>query len=248
MYSLDHPAAFFIALVALLLLLVEIGFRFASRSSVNEDPQQHEQIAAARYGSRVLLSLLLGFTLTVSLPRYERRKQLIADEANDVGTRILRAQAFPDPAGTEERALLRQYVDARMAYSEDGLGAEEIRASVQRASALQAVMWNIAAELAKKNPTCSTGLFLQALNDAIDVSEKRIAAREYRVPQALWIYARRHLRAHLPDRQLPHGQTFFVRNAAYAADDWRRPHSCRGPRHSPQRFHSRRTIEHGALA
>lgn len=187
MYLLDHPVAFFVALVALLLVVVEIGFRFASRSSVNEDSQHHEQIVAARDGIGVLLSLLLGFTLAMGLPRFEQRKQLIVDEANDIGTTILRAQALPDPAGAEERALLRQYLDARMAYSQDGLSPAEIQASLQRASALQTAMWDIAAELAKKNPTTSTGLFMQTLNDTIDVSEKRTAAREYRVPPAVWI-------------------------------------------------------------
>ena len=186
MLLFDHPGALFVVLILLLLSAVELGFRVASRMRVNADPHHHEQVVAARDGIGVLLSLLLGFTLAMALPRFDQRKHLVVEEANAIGTAVLRTQALPEPLRTMELTLLRQYVDARMEFSEIGVSETGLQAALVRAGKLQKQLWRAAAAEAQVRPTPMISLFLQSLNDSVDVSEKRVSARENRIPGAAW--------------------------------------------------------------
>src|SRR3984957_14127054 len=103
---IDYPSLLFIFLFVFYAIALEIGFRLASRSRENEDPDLHEQAVGVRDGVIVLLSLLLGFTLALALPRYDLRRQLIVDEANAIGTTDLRAQMLPEPARSKTLELL----------------------------------------------------------------------------------------------------------------------------------------------
>jgi len=93
---LDHPLILSLALFLLLMVIVEAGFRLAVLTSVHMDEERGEQIAASRDGLGILLSLLLGFTLAMALPRFDLRKQLVVDEANAIGTTSLRAGILPE--------------------------------------------------------------------------------------------------------------------------------------------------------
>jgi hypothetical protein len=186
MALLNHPLALFAVLLLFLFAVVELGFRLALRRSVNADAQHHEQIVAARDGIGVLLSLLLGFTLAMGLPRFDERKQLVVDEANSIGTTALRAEALPEPARTKMLALLRQYVDARMEFSRDGVSPDQVQAGLLRSGEIQKELWGVAIGAARENPTSNTSLLLESLNETFDENEKRVAARENRVPPAVW--------------------------------------------------------------
>ena len=113
---IDYPTLLFIFLLVSYALALEIGFRLASRRNANQDPTLHEQAVGVRDGVVVLLSLLLGFSLALALPRYDLRRELIIDEANAIGTVNLRAQLLPDPVRSKSIALLREYVDARVQF------------------------------------------------------------------------------------------------------------------------------------
>jgi len=118
---LDHPLFFSGALFVLLVIAVESGFQIAVLSAANLD-EDREQIAASRDSLGILLSLLLGFTLAMALPRFDLRKQLVLDEANAIATTGLRAGFLPQAQRIQTRELLIQYVAARQAYSQASLG------------------------------------------------------------------------------------------------------------------------------
>src|SRR4029077_4445648 len=96
---LDHPLFFSGTLFVLLIIAVESGLRIAVLSTANLDQDRREQIAASRDALGILLSLLLGFTLAMALPRFDLRKQLVLDEANAIGTTSLRAELLPQAQG-----------------------------------------------------------------------------------------------------------------------------------------------------
>ena len=58
----------------LLLIAVEIGLWLGSQTGVNLDEVRHEQVVGTRDGIGVLLSLLLGFTLALAVPRFDQRR------------------------------------------------------------------------------------------------------------------------------------------------------------------------------
>src|ERR1700722_2301293 len=181
----DYPSILFIFLFVTYATALEIGFRLASRGREKEDPDLHEQAVGVRDGVIVLLSLLLGFTLALALPRYDLRRQLIVDEANAIGTTDLRAQMLPGPARGKSLELLRNYVDARVEFSETG--GIPGPSDTARSRELQAALWAQAKDAATASPTPITSMYIASLNDMIDLEAKRIAARHSRVPVSIWI-------------------------------------------------------------
>jgi hypothetical protein len=184
---IDYPTLLFIFLLVSYALALEIGFRLASRRNANQDPTLHEQAVGVRDGVVVLLSLLLGFSLALALPRYDLRRELIIDEANAIGTVNLRAQLLPDPARSKSIALLREYLDARVQFSEHGAASPQFAEATARSHLLQAELWNQAQEVATAGPTAITSIYVSALNDMFDLEAKRVAARRNRVPNSIWI-------------------------------------------------------------
>jgi Protein of unknown function (DUF4239) len=183
----DQPVALFGTLLVSLLIAVEVGAQLGQRLSVTTDELRHEQLVAARDAIGLLLSLLLGFTLAMALSRFDQRKQLVVDEANAIGTTILRAEMLPDPVRANMRRLLRDYVDARLRFAQAAVSGQEFSQASDRAKTLQGHMWQQSVEVAKTTPNAITSLFIQALNDSIDLGEKRLAMLDNRVPQPIWI-------------------------------------------------------------
>jgi hypothetical protein len=135
----------------------------------------------------LLVSLLLGFTLAMALPRYEDREKLLIDEANAIGTTALRAQMLPEPARGKTLQLLSEYVDARVRFSTAELGEPEFQQSLVRTKHLQDQLWQQTVMVAQQSPTPITSIFVQSLNESIDLTEKRLATLENRVPNAIWV-------------------------------------------------------------
>lgn len=134
-----------------------------------------------------LLGLLLGFTFSMAVARFDTRKTLEIDEANDIGTLWLRTSLLSENARTAERMLIRQYVSARMEFAAAGRDTERMAKSANDTEQLQSQMWSIATQEANQRRDATSGLFVSVLNDCIDVTEKRTAALENTIPAAAWM-------------------------------------------------------------
>ncbi len=182
----DTPAELIAgAFLILLLMAVELGHALGRRVDVRDWEKSsgaYTTLAGAVLG---LLGLLLAFSFGMADARYGARKAVVLKEANAIGTASLRA-SFLD-ASTEPRmkALMRQYVDARMAdYAVRSDGQTE------RTAALQQELWTLAAagDAYREPKAAGLSLLTSALNDVIDVSSEQKAARDNRVPDAvLWL-------------------------------------------------------------
>jgi hypothetical protein len=138
-------------------------------------------MVAIRDGLFVLISLLLGFTLAMSAPRYTARRSLLIEEASAIGTTYRRAATLPQPYRDKAWQLLRQYVDARLDLGNAGLDHDqEIEASIP-AKRIQKKLWQDAAESAKDDAAI-TGPYINSLNEIINLQQKRTAAQEDRIP------------------------------------------------------------------
>lgn len=182
----DYPLLLLFVVVPVLFALAEIGFRVARRRAKSDD-KVHEQAAATRDQAGVLLSLMLGFTLAMSLSRYDLRKELIVQEANAIGTARLRADVLPEPLRARALPLFRAYVSSRIELTHAGLDAAALERARRKSADVQGQLWAIATEGAAASPTPITALFVQAINETIDVDERRVAALENRIPREIWI-------------------------------------------------------------
>ena len=167
------------------LAAIEISFRFGHRRAAVEE-RLRAHVGALQAALLGLLALLLGFAFAMAVSRFDTRKALVLEESNAIGTTYLRARLLPEPQRQELKQLLRAYVDARLAFYDAGTDANRLGAASSAAAQLSERLWSIAASLAEKEPrSVPLGLFVESLNDVIDLHEKRLQALENHVPEAV---------------------------------------------------------------
>jgi hypothetical protein len=154
----------------------------ASSKGVEEDTNINTLLGA----TLGLLGLLLAFTFSMSATRYETRKQLVVDEANALGTTYLRAKLLPEPYHTQASQLLRQYVALRLDFANAGVDPLLLSQVNEKTSQVQQALWEQAVQVGEIDPRSVTaGLFIQSLNESIDMQGKRSAALSNRVPESI---------------------------------------------------------------
>jgi len=178
----------FVILFVLLIIATQIGFMIGARSHRRTGEDGGPAATTIQAAVLGLLALLLGFSFSMAMSRYDIRKRLVVEEANDIGTTYLRAKMLPGTESAEACSLLRRYVDNRLKYYDYGVDYEAIRRSLSETDRLQKQLWSqaMAAVRADPNPV-PTGLFVQSLNNVIDGHAKRIEAFENQVPEAIFL-------------------------------------------------------------
>ena len=178
----------FAALLVCLLAAAEIGFLLGRRARPDIDEYTRSQINTIQAAVLGMLALLLGFTFSMSTSRYEVRKQLVLDESNAIGTTFLRAQLLPEPQRKDTSDLLRRYVDIRLKFYSAGIEQVLLRQAIEKTEQTHKELWSHAAAVGEKDPRAiTTGLFIQSLNEMIDLHSKRMAALENHVPEVVFI-------------------------------------------------------------
>ena len=171
---------------ALTLTVIEVGFRLGRKVEARTPESIKSQIFTVEAGILGILALLLGFTMSMAVSRFEIRKQLVLEEADAIGTSSLRAQLLPAPADAEITSLLRQYVNVRVQYGAAGNDFARLVDLNRQTAHLQTELWTRIATYAQQDPNpVRAGLLLQSLNQAIDLAEARWMAFQNRVPESV---------------------------------------------------------------
>jgi len=176
-------------LLALILAANDVGYRLGRRGATHDEGEkaQTNAIQAAMLG---LLALLLGFTFTMALQRFDSRSQAVIDEANAIGTAYLRVDLLPEQPQLAARSHFREYVDLRLRAGEIDLTHTDARRKANAAiSQLHGRLWSIALEASTLDPRpVTSGLFTQSINELIDAYSRRDAALKKHVPEiVLWL-------------------------------------------------------------
>ena len=172
-----------VATLLIVLFSIECGYRLGRYRHKRSEEEKESPVGSMAGATLGLLAFLLAFTFGLAANRFDTRRQLLLDEANALGTTWLRAGFVPEHR-QEIRALLREYVDVRLEGVRSGKAQEGMRRSEQ----LHNQLWAQAVDLAEKNPaSIAVGLFVQSLNEVIDLHSKRVAAAFLsRIPVAVW--------------------------------------------------------------
>ena len=187
MYLLDHPAVLFVVACVVLLVAHEIGFRLRMFAPNREDKAWEKQVHDTRNQIALLLSLLIGFTLSMALGRFDERKKLVIDEANAIGTAYLRATMQAEPVRTQAPTLLREYVQSRISAFGAAVEDGERDASFKRSKQIQDELWSGVVTLAQTNQSPVVVSYSQSLNEMIDLDGERVAAVLNRIPFDIWL-------------------------------------------------------------
>jgi hypothetical protein len=175
----------FFATVLVILLSVEGGFRLGRYRRRRNEHEQHAPVGSIVGATLGLLALMLAFTFGRAISHYDARRHLVLDEANAIGATYLRAELLPKPQRTEIRKLLREYVTVRVKDVQTG----EIEHGIARSEELQDRLWSEAVALSEKDSgSIVAGLFIQSLNEVIDLHAKRVTAGiRTRIPGSIWV-------------------------------------------------------------
>lgn len=174
------------AIIVFFLAATEAGFRFGRRAQTSVTEDSKSQTFTLQGAMLGLLALLLGFTFAMAMARFDTRKQMVLEESIAIGTTFLRAQLLPQPPRQEISDLLRQYVEVRLAFYGTGIDKQKLRQTNDRTEQLHKQLWSLAAVLGEKDPrSIPIGLFLQSLNETIDLHAKRMTALENHVPEII---------------------------------------------------------------
>lgn len=177
-------------LLIALFITVELGFLFGRKWAPTISDSIRSQVNGVLASTIGLLALLLGFTFSLAVQRYEARNLAVVAETNAIGTTYLRTWLLPADMQEDTRALLRQYVDVLMQEGRVPLADTTARTPLQnQATRISNKIWAQAISAAERDPRLLTsGLFIQTLNDQIDATAARNAELSRHVPEiVIWL-------------------------------------------------------------
>jgi hypothetical protein len=183
---LDYPLLLVLPTTFVLLSIAAwAGGWFASRRDP-DTPVDRDAFNVIQSSTLTLLGLIIGFTFSMALTRYDQRKNLEEEEANAIGTAYLRADLLPADAATKLKANLKQYTDLRVRYyvSRDAADIDAINATIGK---LQNDIWAAVREGATAQPDALRALAVASINDVINSQGYTQAAWWNRIPHGAWV-------------------------------------------------------------
>lgn len=173
-----------LATIGLVAIALEAGVRLGRWHQLRAGGKA--EVSGAMVGATMaLLAFMLAFTFNGAAGRHDVRKGLVIEEANAINKTWMRADFLSEPYRSDIRTLLRDYVDVRVKAA---AGEMDLGEATRRSETLQDKMWALAAQVGQKDTgSITTGLFIQALNEMIDLHLKRVTVGiRNRIPPTIW--------------------------------------------------------------
>src|SRR4051795_2617372 len=128
LYYVPLPLIFLCG-VALIWGVSEIGWRLGRRGDGHST-----NIGTLESATVGLLALIIGFTFSMALSRFEARRDAVVQEANAIGTTALRARFLPEPYRAESLKLLRDYTQVRLDAFRRGYSFAELQSVIEHSN------------------------------------------------------------------------------------------------------------------
>jgi hypothetical protein len=180
----DYPLLVFVASFLLMCLSARVGAKFLPK-----DRQFYEEIAGdfsiVLGATLTLLGLIIGFSFSMAVSRYDQRKNLEEEEANAIGTEYVRAQLLPSAEASKVRALLKDYTEQRMLFY-TARDEDQLRQIGVRTGQLQTDLWSAVRDAAVTQPNAVLALVVTGMNDVLNSQGYAQAAWWNRIPRAAW--------------------------------------------------------------
>ena len=170
-----------------MLLLLEAGRRIGVHRA-KQDPEGVKASVGAIDGAVFgLMGLLVAFTFSGASARFDVRRQLIVEEANDIGTAYLRLDLLPASVQPALRDSFRRYVDSRLAVYQKLPDIEAAYRELVENARLQKEIWTKSVEACRAlDSPATTTLVVSALNAMIDITTTRTMASQMHPPEIIF--------------------------------------------------------------
>jgi hypothetical protein len=147
-----------------------------------DDGGKEGYIVSATLG---LLALLMGFTFSLAVDRFEARRMLVLEEANAIGTTYLRTQMLEPVDRARISQMLVDYTDNRLLLAK--ASPDQVQPLLAKNDQMLTDLWTatLAAWPSIKGLDFSSS-YLETMNNMIDLDAARKAARLARVPSTVF--------------------------------------------------------------
>jgi hypothetical protein len=180
----DYPILIFFVSFVVMALSARLGVYLGERES-NWDKEVPDDFSTILAGTLTLLGLIIGFTFSMAMTRYDLRKNYEEAEANAIGTEYFRAGLLPAADASKVRELLKTYLDERILfYRANGRkDLDEINSTTAR---LQNDLWSAVQTNTSEQSGPVVALVLSGMNDVLNSQGYTQAAWWNRIPRAAW--------------------------------------------------------------
>ena len=180
------PLLILVASFFMMLLSAWIGIRFRRRRSKMDDDVRQGDLDLIITAVLTLLGLIIGFSFSMAVSRYDLRKNYEEAEANAIGTEYVRADLLPAADAARVRALLRDYLDQRVLFYQTR-DQRELQQINTRTAQLQTELWSAVDALPPAQQTPVVALAVSGMNDVLNSQGYTQAAWWNRIPVGAWL-------------------------------------------------------------
>ena len=160
-----QPIAILIVSFFTMWLSAKVGHFISKRQRILEEAEQQEHDFIVTT-SLTLLALIVGFSFSMAVGRYDLRKNYEEAEANAIGTEYVRAGLLSEVDAARVRALLKDYLDARVLFYRTG-DEHELQQVNAHTAQLQSDLWSVVKTPANAQPTVMA-LAVSGMNDVLN--------------------------------------------------------------------------------
>jgi hypothetical protein len=180
---LIRPMVFFLPTILCLWLATQLGVYLRRRRPLKDN--ERDDFGVIQAATLTLLALIIGFSFSMAISRYDLRKTYEEAEANAIGTEWVRAGLLPAPDAAKVRSQLRRYTDLRIAFYRTR-DEQELQQINNDTSNLQNEMWAAVQTPALSQPTPVMALAVSGMNDVLNSQGYTQAAWWNRIPTSAW--------------------------------------------------------------
>lgn len=181
---LDYPWLLFALSATILWLSAQIGASLLRRHGMDQDVRG--DFNTILLATLTLNGLIIGFSFSMSVTRYEQRKNYEEAEANAIGTEYLRADMLAAADAATVRSLLLDYLQQRILFyqARDATALRDIDA---RTAQLSTNLWAAVRSASAAQATPTVALALAGMNEVLNSRGYTQAAWWNRIPTEAWV-------------------------------------------------------------
>lgn len=178
----NFPLVLFLCSLFVLWAAGRIGLYARVRRPLKDD--ERADFAVVQGATLTLLGLIIGFSFSMAISRYDQRKTYEEEEANAIGTEYARADLMP-AVSESVKDDLKRYTDLRIAFYQIR-SQEKLRSANTEMTALQAKMWATVSKQGLLEPNPLTSLVVSGMNDVLNSQGYTQASWWNRIPVSAW--------------------------------------------------------------
>ena len=181
----DHPFIVLALTFVSMWIFARLGAWLARRRIVDLELEGRSVFGVVMTATLTLLALIIGFSFSMALSRYDQRKNLEAEEANAIGTALARADLLPSADAAKVRGLMKDYVQERIlryVHRAERPAAKPDARTIE----LQNALWAAVVGPATAQPHNINALVVSSINDVLNSQAYTQAAWLNRIPLAAW--------------------------------------------------------------